>query len=973
MRPLAGAQVTLEGTTRGVLTNNEGEYLLLNVPAGQRRVRVTFIGFAISEQAVTVVANQPAQADFRLTQSAIALDQIIVTGTAGAVSKRTLGNSVTRVDASDITDKSTISTLTELLQGKTAGLQILPNAGIPGAAADIRIRGASSLTGKPPVVYVDGVRYSTDDLGSFTPSGAAATSYSGQRTSAFDFINPNDIESIEVIKGPAAATLYGAEAANGVIQIITKKGLRGEQRVQWNVRSEIGMNEWDLEIPDNYTTCTEARIAEVAGGQPVWPGCQGVPVGTVLRGNPLRDDPLALRSGQVQRVALSMRGGGERYSFYIAGDHDRNEGIFRNSENKRQSLRANFVLTPNDWMDLAFNTSYARGDLALPVGDEAAQGMLLSAFRGRPGRVTSNPLNVGWATTRAEQANEYNNTTRSDRLTLGTTVNVNPLPWFRNRVTLGFDYTASLAQVLSPAGSTDADYGGVREGFIAQRVPRNYVYSIDYAGNLDFGVSDEVHTTTSFGMQATSRRYEAVYASGTGFGAPDVTLIGNAQSQYGANSYSENKSVGLFLQEQVGYKNRIFLTGAVRADDNSAFGESFDWIFYPKAMLSWILSEEPFIERIFEAARVDEFKFRTAYGQAGNAPDPFAADQTYTVDKTIMPDGSVVSVLRARSLGNPDLKAERGEEYEIGFDAGVLDNRVGIDFTYYNKQTSDVIISTGAPGSTGFGGTFFGGTQGVLKNLGTTKNTGIELGLSVVPVQLRNVVWDSRLTVSTNKNRLLSFGDARTAEPISGQSYGSVQQHRLDYPLGGYWIAQPVRNADGSLKLTPAGTVELGPVDYVGPSSPTREISFSNTFTLFQNVRLYALLDHKGGHYLYNYKEYARCNVATQLNCERMNDPALADHPDRPLWRTQFHYIEKADFIKLRDLSLTYSLPSEWAQRMRADGASITLAGHNLALWSDYSGIDPEVNSYGNRNFARTDVYPVPMTRRLTMSLNVSF
>jgi TonB-linked SusC/RagA family outer membrane protein len=973
-RPLSGVQVSVAGTSRGTLTNASGDYLIVSVPAGTQEVRAQMIGFRATTQSVQVTSGDAARADFALSPSAIAMDEVVVTGTAGAVSKRTLGNSITTVDAADITEKTTTNTLTELLQGKTVGVQILPNSGVLGAAADIRIRGASSLTGGDPVIYVDGIRYNSGDLGSFTPSGAAGTGYSGQRTSAFDFINPHDIESIEVIKGPAAATLYGAEAANGVIQIITKKGARGEQQIQYTARLERGTNEWALPIPDNYTTCTAARIAETTGGNPVWPGCQGVPEGTVLRDSPLRRDPLALREGSAQRASLSMRGGGDRYSFYIGGEIDDNSGIFHNSYSDRKSLRANFVLTPSDKLSFTANTSYARGDLRMPVGDESAQGMLLSAFRGRPGRVTFNPLNEGWATTRPEQANEYNNTTRSDRLTLGTTVNYALLPWFRNRLTLGMDYTASLAQVLSPAGSTDADFGGVREGFIAQRVPRSYVYTVDYVGNIDREIGNDFRSTFSVGAQANSSRYEAIYASGTGFGAPDVTMIGNAQSQYGSNSFSESKSVGVFAQEQIAWRNRLFLTGAVRADDNSSFGENFDWIYYPKASVSWILSEEPAVTNLFQMARVNDFKLRAAYGQAGNAPGPFSASQTYTVDKGAVSTGQIVSVLRARSLGNPDLVAERGVEFEFGFDAALMNDLIGLEATYYNKRMRDVIISTGAPGSTGFGGTFYGFTSGVLKNLGETLNTGLELAVNATPVQTQRITWDTRVSLATNQNELVSFGDDRKSMSISGQSYGAVQQHRAGYPLGGYWIRVPQRNADGTPVLSATGSVVLeDTVSFIGSSIPTREISFSNTFTLFRDFRVFALLDYKGGHYLYNYREYARCNVSSQLNCERMNDPALADHPDRPLWRTRSTYIEPADFLKLRDLSLTYSLPSEWAQRLGTDAASLTLAGHNLGLWSDYTGVDPEVNGYGNRSFARTDVYPVPMTRRLTASLNVSF
>jgi TonB-dependent starch-binding outer membrane protein SusC len=997
-RPLQGGQVTLVGTNRGVLTNATGEFLIPGVPAGEHRVRVQYLGYATSELTVTVQPDQSVRADFRLTQSAVALDAIVVTGTAGATSRRTLGNSITSVDAAAITERTAITNLTELLQAKSPGVQLLTNSGTLGAATEIRIRGAGSLTNTRPVVFIDGVRYNTDDLGSFTPSGAGATSFSGQTTSAFNFINPNDIESIEVVKGPAAATLYGAEAANGVIQIITKKGRRGEQSTRWDIRTEYGENDWAINIPDNYTTCTAALIAEMdAGGNPVWPGCQGVSAGTVLRDNPLRRDPVALRTGSVLRSSVSARGGGERYSFYFAGDLTNEDGIFHNNFSDRKSVRANFTINPNEWLDVFVTSAYARGDLRLPVGDEAAQGMLLSALRGRPGRVTVNPLNSGWATTRAEQANAYNNTTRSDRLTLGTTIGAAPISWFRNRLTLGMDFTSSLAQVLSPPGSVDADYAGfVSQGLVAQRVPRNYTYTIDYSGNIDRVLFQDVTSTTSFGMQAVSRRAETISATGTGLGAPDITLISAAATTVGGNTFSEQKSFGMFLQEQVGWKNRLFVTGAVRADDNSSFGDSFDWLYYPKAQVAWVVSEEPFVEDLLQPFRIDNLKLRAAWGQAGQAPAPFSATQIYTVDRAVRPDGSVVSALRPSSYGNPGLKAERGSELELGFDLGLLRDRVGIDFTYYSKQMRDVIISLGAAGSSGFAGTFYGGTSAILTNLGETRNTGIEVALSANPVMTERILWTANLSLSTNSNTLVRFGDNRPSLAVGGQSYGAVQVHREGVPLGGYWYRVPLRDASGApVVYTHTNNVRyLVTTDtavYIGTPTPTREISLSNTFTVMRNLRLFVLLDHKGGHHLFNYREYNRC--AQNANCPRRHDPALMSNADSVIWRSTTSipkasadagniagaqaplgaWIEKADFVKLRDLSLSYTVPSDWVRRFGASSATFTVAGRNLALWSDYSGMDPEVNGYGNRSFARFDGFPVPNLRRWSTAVNLSF
>lgn len=981
-RPLAGVQVFIPGTDRGGLSNAAGEFLLLNIPAGVLELRTSMIGYAAVQQGVTVTSGGVARVDLVLTPVAINLDELVVTGTPGAVSKRTLGNSLTTIDAAAVAQQTAISNTMELLQAKAPGVQILANSGTPGAAAEIRIRGASSFIGNAPVVYVDGIRYGIGDLGNFAPSGASTTSYTAQSTSALDLINPQDIESIEVVKGPAAATLYGAEAAGGVIQIITKKGARGAQPLRFDVKAEQAWNDWALEIPTNYTVCTTAKLAERdAAGAAVWPGCQGQSAGSILTDNPMRRDPLALRTGQVQRLSVTARGGSDRISYYVAAQRDGEDGVFHNSYNDRTSLRANFIMGPTDWLDFQLNTSYVQGDLRLPLGDESAQALLLSGARGRPGRVppVGDPERDGWFSTNAKMANAYNNTATSDRFTVGTTIDLRPRPWFRNRLTLGLDHTTGVARIISPPGSVDADYAGAASlGIVAQRYPRNSLYTVDYAGNIELGLSEAFRSTTSFGVQAISSRYEALYASGRGFGAPDVTLIGTAQVTSGSNSFSESKSLGYYVQEQIGWNSRIYLTGALRLDDHSAFGTNFDLIAYPKVSLAWVFSEEPVLEGLFERLRVGDFKFRAAYGQAGRAPAPFSAVQTYTSDKSVAGD-EVRSALRASAFGNPDLRAERGDEYEIGFDAGLFDYRLGVEFTYYNKRMQDLIVPTGVPGSTGFGSTFYGSTSSQLRNLGESLNTGLELSFWGTPIRTQRFAWDARLNLATNHNELIAFGDGRSVEAISAP-YGNVQQHRVGYPLAGYWAQLPKRNGDGTPVVNAAGIVQLDSATYIGPSAPTREIGFSSTLTLFRDLRIFALLDYKGGHSLFNYKEYNRCRF--QANCARLADPAnvelatgAAHNPEVAVWTQSIPgaWIEDASFVKLRDVSLTYSLPATWARKLYASGASFTVAGHNLLQWTDYSGIDPETNTYGNRNFIRVDAYAAPMLRRLSTSLNLTF
>ncbi|MDF1501303.1 SusC/RagA family TonB-linked outer membrane protein [Roseisolibacter sp. H3M3-2] len=988
-RPIADAQVSVSGTTVGAITNAAGDYVIANVPAGAQQLRVRRIGFQAASQAVTVNAGASVTANFSLSQAAAQLDQVVVTGTGGATTRRTVGNAITTINAAEITRDNSISNVSEILQSKTPGVTILPGSGTPGTAGDIRIRGSNSLSGSRPVIFIDGIRMSNEGLGNFNPTGTGATgqAFSAQITSGLDFLNPEDIESIEVIKGPAAATLYGADASSGVIQILTKRGIRGQQKPQWTLRGERGLNQWGTETLTNYLTCDSARIAgrtTVNGvSEPNFPGCQGRAVGTVITQNPLDIDPAALRDGTIQRLNVGLRGGADRYSYFLSGDKDDEYGVYFNSFNRRKAGRGNFTLVPNDRTELAINVSYAQNDLRLPPQDESVLGVLLNAVRSQPGaRPTGNFRTVFTGTDTIvypnqspERANNYNNRTRSDRLQLGATLNYNPASWLRNRLTVGTDQIFSTADVLVLPGDEFEPVGNV-----LQRTPRFRDYTVDYVGQLPYKITPSWSGTTSFGTQIIARLRETLTATGAGLGAPDVTVIGSAQTTTGTNTYSENNSVGYFGQQEVSWRNRLFLTGAVRADDNSSFGTNFDLIVYPKFSLSWVLSEEPALEGVFKTLATNSFKLRSAWGQAGRAPDPYTATRTYQIIRSTLSQTSTGSGLITNSYGNQELKPERGEEFEVGFESSHLGDRLGLDFTYYNRRTRDMLVGVPVPPSVGF-------ISSPITNLGTVKNSGLELALTATPVSTSRFVWDTRINGSTNNDILETFGvPGKTSEVPISQAYGAVQQHRVGYRLGSYWAPVIQRDASGNIRLTAGGAIDtVGTTQYIGPSAPTRELGFSNTFTFFRNFRLYALLDYKGGHYLFNLKERNRCQTAND-NCARANDPRFlgARNPRNAadsLLRRELDairtipslFIEKADFVKLREVSLSVTIPQRLIARSGAETAQLVLSGRNLGLWTDYTGLDPEVNSYGGRNFNRVDAYAAPMARRLSAQLNFTF
>jgi len=989
-QPVPAATVSIAGRTQGAVTSANGEFTISGIAAGSVEVTARRIGFARNRRTVTVNAGAETRVDIALTASVTTLDAVVTTGTGGSSEKRTLGNSITQIDVADVTAKNTVVNVTEVLQAKSPGVTILPGSGVPGTAGEIRIRGASSLSGYKPVVYIDGIRFNIDDLGGFsaTGGGTAGLAQSSQVTSALNNLNPNDIESIEIIKGPAAATLYGAEAANGVIQIITKKGTRGQQSMRWNFKGESGRSAWKLLPPDNLKTCDAAsQAATVSATDPtkLWPGCQGVPVNTVITDNPIVRDARAIREGDVLRYSGNVRGGGERYSFYLAGDRSIEQGVFYNSDDNRTSIRSNFGFNPSDKSNFEVNLNWQDGRTRLPIQDESANGLLLSSTRGDAGRISrfAGEGNEGWKTISPLTANRYQNYLQSERFTLAATTSYNPTSWFQNRLTGGFDNTLAQAQLLFLPGDIDVSQDpDAATGANFRSTPQRRILSLDYAGTLIWNPRTNFQATTLFGSQVVADRSESVQARGIGIGAVDVTRVDLLTRTTGLETYSENNSVGYYVQEQLGWNNRLFLTGAVRADDHSSFGTNFDLIIYPKLSLSWVASEEPRVKPILDAAHVNSLKLRTAWGQAGRAPTAYSAPQTYTVDRVTL-GTATAPALRASSIGNPDLKPERGTEIELGFDAGLIDDRMGIDFTFYHKTTDDMLQSILVPASTGF-------TTSRLANLGSVLNRGFEISLFGTLVRRRSVEWDTRLNLSTNHNELTSFGIAdRTTDTPSGQAYGSVQQHRIGYPLGGYWVTPPVRDANGVAVLNASGAAIYYTGDtsrrYVGPSTPTREVGFSNTFTFLRRFSVYALLDYKGGGYLFNQQERSRCQAAND-NCSRVNDPRARfpqNSADSALFKELAVYrnttnvspewIQRSDFVKLRELSLSVDIPERLVARAGASSARLTLSGRNLKVWTKYEGVDPEVNSYGGRNFVRVDAYAAPMMQRLTAAVTLGF
>jgi len=1038
-RPMPNVRVEVLGTQLAAATDLNGRYVIREVPAGQRVIRASSIGYSRLEATVTVLAGQTVPVNFALERAVIQLDEVVVTGTAGGQAKRELGITVSSIPVLEKLENAPIRNVVELLTARTPGLTLLANSGQVGSSSNVRIRGAGSLTaGYNPVFYVDGIRIE---------SGVIEGTSLFQGGTALDFLNPDDIESIEVIKGPAASTLYGADAANGVIQIITKKGRGGAQAAQWTARVEVGENAWDRRISgDNYVTyrrCTVAMqnnpIAErgcaVAAG--VWPADSikwwgkdengnaklftGIPEQDIIRipGSQefvLKDDPLfrhpaALRKGQSYDVDVSVRGGAQNMGYFLSFNRSSDEGVYFNNFSRRIGGRGNFDFQVGHQLNMSTQFSYVRNNVRQPLNNNASNGVIRNASRGRARGQTA-PWEPGFLGFSPWVSNEYDDQIPQERTTIGQTANWQPFSWMRHKLTLGLDRHNYVETIFYQQDTTGrAPWGSINAtGVVDHTIATTHRWTVDYSGSLDVGLPSNLRSVFSGGMQLNARKQRTFFAVGQGLVANSLNLVSSAATRDAGETRVEQTSLGFFLEERLGWRDRMYLTGALRIDDNSAFGSDFSLVVYPKASFSYVISQEDF----FKLGFVDELKLRAAWGEAGNAPAPFTADRTYTSGRLVTLVGAnetLVNTLVTSSYGNPKLKAETGWEWEAGLDASLLKQRLGIEFTYYDKRTKDALIAIPDPRSTGFTGTH-------LVNVGEISNKGIELLLNASPVTGRVFSWDATVSFSTNDNKLLSFGRYPDGTPVREEivfgAFADVQRHREGYPLGAFWAWDVERGPDGKpIVYDNAGNVIANPVldapgqnvkvlsscrwapsdpnwdrakecqdIYMGPSVPPREMSVTSTFTLLNNLSLFAQFDYRGGHYQW----CALCSVNSRidLNTWDVNTGGTPLNPNvtvadvlalRSL-QTLSH-ISKADFIKFRELSLTYNLPRRLTSALPlVPGSrwSVTVSGRNLALWTKYKGKgDPEVNFDPTSTFQMLDYASTPQTRRLSASLRVSF
>ena len=978
---LEAARVVLSGTTRIETTNREGRYTFRGLAPGNYQVRVLRVGYRPETQSTSLADGATATLDFAMTSAPVQLDEIVSTAT-GEQRKLEIGNSVSTIDAAKIAEQAPITEFANLISGRAAGVQVLKSSGTTGTGTRIRIRGSNSISlSNEPLYYLDGIRLESGSTSTtLNIGGFDDGSESNAGPSRINDIVPDDIENIEIVKGPAAATLYGIQASNGVVRITTKHGTAGPP--QWNLFSELGAVSDNNTYPLNYygRDSTAATGADFDGFCNILANLNGDCTQTSLQTYQALNNPATrpYKAGLRQTYGANVSGGSDQVRYFVSGSYENEIGPFRLPKFEEDSVRsvrgtvADNQLRPNALEKFGVRAN-VNANVSKTLDLDASLGFLSSNTRfiendnsfltvNGSGTASGNlpEVNRGWFYTPAQLFAELANQA-ANRFTGGFTGNWHPREWLTGRATIGYDVVNRTDVQFFPTGQVaplNQDSLGIR---FDNRFDISQA-SVDLGASAHFQLTPAVGSRTSVGGQFFRDLARGTFATGRILPAGSGTIAGAATTE-ARDTLIESRSIGSYVEEEVNLKQRLFVTGALRFDDNSAFGQNFNATVYPKASLSWLISDEPF----FHAHALNTLRVRAAFGASGQQPGTTDALRFYNAINGKR-DAAATTGVTFANLGNADLKPERSREFEMGVDAGLFKDRVSLEFTYYSKLTKDALIQRDVRPSLGASATQF-------VNLSRIRNRGFELSIDTRIIDKPSIAWDLALSGSTTHNKILELGEGVT--PIF---VGFYQQHRAGYPAGGYWaptVSFSDANADGIIE--PDEVTLSDTAVFRGSALPTKEASLNSQLAIFSGrVVIGTQFDYRGGHLVDNSLEQFRC--FSVQNCRGLYDKsapleqqALVQATFLPGGGNSVAFLEPGWFIKLRELSLTFEAPDRWARAFRASRLSLTLSGRNLWTITDYSGVDPEVNAFAQDNFAAGDFESQAQVRYWTARLNVGF
>ncbi len=1022
-QPLDAVQVVVVGTEIGTLTDSDGSFRITGVPPGEQEVSAQLVGYSSQTQTVSVQSGQAATVEFELQQSAVELEQIVVTGTGtGGVQQRKLGNTIGSISGDELENAPTAS-VSEMLTAREPGLNVLSSSGMSTEGSRIRIRGATSLSqSNEPLVYIDGVRVNSG--GGFA-GGADAGAEGAGASSRLDDLPPGSIERIEVLKGAAAATLYGTEASNGVIQIFTKSGTEGAAR--WNIEVENG-----LEFMPKNRLIPHAGFArnqeQLDRMRERWNEPDLELYEPVVRD--LLDD--FDETGRQTRVTGSVNGGGEGVTYFVSGQYGNIDGIAgledlgpARDNSERWQATGNLNAFTSDELRVNLSTNYS----FVQQNSPSTANNIYGAFP----LLNHTQIRFANCDDHAEPCNYYGSPTfatveEAMQQAVGQEVNhfrtslqgqYQPSQALSLHSTVGADIVSNESWEQMPFGWDVDDFTSESpDGIRTVGTDNQIEVTGELRGGWETTLGESFSSSFTVGTQSFLRQSRLRGGTGDGFGGPGLENV-NAASQHTVDeALTESVNIGAFAQEQIGYDDFLFVTVGGRYDVNSAFGEETQGAFYPKASTSIVFSDlEGWNSETFSTVRV-----RGAWGQSGLQPNSFAQFRTFAGIGSDAGPG-----VEPQNLGNPDISPEVSTEYEAGLELGLLNDRVSLEGTWWTRTVNDALVERQFPVSGGF-------TSTQLVNVAQLDAHGFDISANATAVQGEDVTLNVFANAAYLSQNVTDMGGAPLIK--TGGSYSRNRNFLTEgLPPGAFlgakvqrdeaipldltdsceapteqealnYFSQPRNPSDFEVLAEDCGTADVVQ-NFLGNPWPDWSGSLGADVRFLDNFQFRAMAEYNFGHQIQDLSGvFRRSNPLIGRNTPRASeveatllDPSSSAE-DRlaaaQTWARELrglspmagmNQIYDADWIRWREASLTYNAPQSLASTFSMRTLSFSLRARNVAMWvnDDYPGLDPELNNSGrcagagqsttvDCNFLMgQEAWRVPIPRRFSLSVSAGF
>ncbi|MEZ4887209.1 MAG: SusC/RagA family TonB-linked outer membrane protein [Chitinophagales bacterium] len=1030
-QPIIGATVVVPGSTIGTVTDLDGKYSL-KVPQSYKAILISFIGykpFKVELGATTVI-------DVELEEDVIGLEQVVVTAIGIAKDKKALGYSVQEVQGDDLTRGGDVN-LVSALSGKVAGVQITQSSGLPGASSHIRIRGSNSFTwssNNQPLFVIDGVPMSNDYKEAGNPGNLQNNFLDGVDVSnrAID-INPADIASMSVLKGPAAAALYGLRASNGAVIITTKSGKESGKRFRIDINTGVSFQEANI-LPDVQQKFSQGSNGNYGPGSSLSWGAlvdtlrldsegrivgQSNPTATSIP-VPIFDNITPFfQTGHTIKNSVSISGNSDIADYYLSYSNLNQDGILPNSSFDRNTIKMSGKLKINEKLSFGSSVNYVSSG-----GDRIQKGSNLSnpLFTVYPAPITydlhglpyareddpyaqlhyrsafDNPL---WAT----ENNSF--TDRVDRIFGNMSVDFLPLDWLTISYKLGTDVYTDRRKSVLELGSGETGGRGTNPpsgGQIYEDTHINREVNSDLLIKANRTFGEKLDVSVVIGNNINDQYYNRVYTEGNGFSIGGFHNISNTSTVATTEQTNRKRIIGLFGDVQLAYNRTLYLGLTGRNDWSSTLPASNPSFFYPAVNLGWVFTETL---GLTDNAVLPYGKLRASWAQVGQDAPIYSTQTTYvssapgsgfTSDGIVFPQNGVNAFEFGNVIGNPEIKPQNETSYELGADLRFFRNRLGLDITYYDAVAKDQIFSVPVSATSG--------ARSLILNAGEITNKGVELVLTATPIETKVFSWDITFNYSKNESKVVKLAEGVDAITIGGFTAPQVRLVQ-GQPYATLWGSRYLRDDNGNIVYDDANPnsasygmpLQDPNTGIIGNTQPNWIGGMINTF-MYKNFSLTIQFDTRQGGQIYagntRLLRLYGMTKETENRGDRTVLPGVKGHLDQSgnlivggvndieittgeaYWRVYQDAIDESNvfdgsFVRLREVTLAYRLGSQLLKKTPFSGLEIYFSGQNLALFTDYPNFDPETSLGGASNLQGFEYLSMPNARSLGGGLKISF